>query len=392
MAEMRARQCLLVFDDAEDATLRSGGSSTTEPADLAEYLPKSRLCSAIFTTTNSDTAQALAQQNVIALQELTQGTALRMLQSLLVTLLSKTEQQEAEHMLKELLYLPLAVAQAAACMNASGMTVQEYRSQLDEHKELALKHSGNTSAGKLLGYGIRDPVASTLFLSMGQVSRGNVFAVDCLFLAACVDRKDIPLEILETASLQTRQDAIKVLNKYALITRRPAESALDVHRLVHHALRRQLQVQEGLQQWTQRTITQLLRVFPDDEHSNRSKWRRFIPHVQYALSQSLVDHDDKSRLQLAGKCAMALYSDGRYNEAEELFVQVMETRKRVLGDEHPDTLTSMHNLAHTLQSQARYDKALVLIERCFQLRRQLLGEQHPDTQSSLNALNSWRAN
>jgi hypothetical protein len=157
---------------------------------------------------------------------------------------------------------------------------------MHEHKELALKYSGKTSAGKLLGSGIRDPVATTLFLSMGQIGRDNAFAIDCLFLAACVDRKDISLELLEPASPQTRQVAIELLDKYALITRRPAESALDVHRLVHQALRKQLQAQEGLRQWTQRTIAQLLRVFPDDEHSNRSKWRRFLPHVQYALSQS----------------------------------------------------------------------------------------------------------
>jgi hypothetical protein len=44
---------------------------------------------------------------------------------------------------------------------------------------------------------------------------------------------------------------------------------------------------------------------------------------------------------------MTLYSDGRYKEAKELFVQVMETRKRALGDKHPDTLTSMGNLVST---------------------------------------------
>ena len=34
-----------------------------------------------------------------------------------------------------------------------------------------------------------------------------------------------------------------------------------------------------------------------------------------------------------------------WNEAEKLQVQVMETRKRVLGDEHLSTLTSIANLA-----------------------------------------------
>jgi hypothetical protein len=38
---------------------------------------------------------------------------------------------------------------------------------------------------------------------------------------------------------------------------------------------------------------------------------------------------------------------GRWKEAEELFVQVMETRTRALGSEHPDTLSNMNNLAFT---------------------------------------------
>jgi hypothetical protein len=72
-------------------------------------------------------------------------------------------------------------------------------------------------------------------------------------------------------------------------------------------------------------------------------------------------------------------------------VQVMETTKRVLSDKHPNTLSSMANLAFTLQSQARYKEALALMERCFQLCKQVLGKQHPDTQSSLNTLSAWRA-
>jgi hypothetical protein len=45
--------------------------------------------------------------------------------------------------------------------------------------------------------------------------------------------------------------------------------------------------------------------------------------------------------------AAAYSNQGRWKEAEELDVRVMETRKRVLGAEHPSTLTSMGNLAAT---------------------------------------------
>ena len=36
----------------------------------------------------------------------------------------------------------------------------------------------------------------------------------------------------------------------------------------------------------------------------------------------------------------------------------MQTRKRVLGEEHPDTLTSMINLAYILRSQGQHDQAV----------------------------------
>ena len=276
-------------------------------------------------------------------------------------------------------------------MKASGVTVQEYRSRLDDYKEHAIEHSSDSSKGRLQGSGVKDPVAAALFLSMDQISRDNAFAADCLFLAAFVDRKDISLDFLESTS-QAREDAIKLLDKYALVTRRPAESALDVHRLVHQALRKQLQVQGQLVQWTQRTITQLLRVFPDGDHSNRSKWRRLLPHAQYVLSHSLADNNDNERLRLASRCAMTLLSDGRYKEAEELFVEVMETRKRALTDEHPDTLTSMNNLASTYWRQGRWKEAEELFVQVMQSSKKGLTDEHPDTLISMNNLASTYSN
>ena len=65
----------------------------------------------------------------------------------------------------------------------------------------------------------------------------------------------------------------------------------------------------------------------------------------------------------------------------------METRKRVLGEEHPSTLTSMNSLAFTFKHQGRNKEVISLMEKCFNLRKQVLGPQHPYTTSSLKALN-----
>ncbi|KAF2476195.1 uncharacterized protein BDR25DRAFT_158960, partial [Lindgomyces ingoldianus] len=82
---------------------------------------------------------------------------------------------------------------------------------------------------------------------------------------------------------------------------------------------------------------------------------------------------------------------GRWRDAKEQEVQVMETR--VLGEEHPDTLTSMHEYLDALASMANLEcmfkcqsynsEAIALIEECLQLRKQVLGCQHPYTAFSL---------
>ncbi|PKS05676.1 hypothetical protein jhhlp_008196 [Lomentospora prolificans] len=80
---------------------------------------------------------------------------------------------------------------------------------------------------------------------------------------------------------------------------------------------------------------------------------------------------------------------GRWDEAEKLFVQVMETRKLKLGDDHPSTLTSMANLAFTWKAQGRLTDALSLMRSCASSQQRTLGLRHPHTLSSLAALDDW---
>ncbi|KAF8798370.1 hypothetical protein BYT27DRAFT_7203460 [Phlegmacium glaucopus] len=53
----------------------------------------------------------------------------------------------------------------------------------------------------------------------------------------------------------------------------------------------------------------------------------------------------------------AYHKQGSWNEAEQLFVQVMGMRKMLLGADHPDTLTSMENLTGVYHNQARQIEA-----------------------------------
>ncbi|KAB8238883.1 Tetratricopeptide repeat-domain-containing protein [Aspergillus alliaceus] len=70
---------------------------------------------------------------------------------------------------------------------------------------------------------------------------------------------------------------------------------------------------------------------------------------------------------------------------------ILETRKPVLGPGHPDTLTSMANLASTYRKQGRWKEVKELDVQALNTRKQVLGPEHPDTLTSMAnlALTYW---
>jgi hypothetical protein len=97
-----------------------------------------------------------------------------------------------------------------------------------------------------------------------------------------------------------------------------------------------------------------------------------------------AEHEDtRSSVNMVG----LIYSvEGRWQAAEEVFVQLVERTKRVLGAEHPDTMTSMGNLAYTWKLQGRRTDALGLIRECCILRNKILGHNHLYARNSYSAL------
>ena len=79
-------------------------------------------------------------------------------------------------------------------------------------------------------------------------------------------------------------------------------------------------------------------------------------------------------------------AQGRYADAEPQFRRALASSERVLGAEHPNTLTSLNNLAGLYGSQGRYGEAEPLYRRALAARERVLGAEHPDTLASLNNL------
>ena len=77
--------------------------------------------------------------------------------------------------------------------------------------------------------------------------------------------------------------------------------------------------------------------------------------------------------------AITFCQQGRWKEAEELELRVMEVMRRVLGDEHPNTLKSVGNLVDTYRHQGRWKEAEELALQVLEKQNNVLGDSHPDT-------------
>jgi serine/threonine protein kinase/tetratricopeptide (TPR) repeat protein len=97
------------------------------------------------------------------------------------------------------------------------------------------------------------------------------------------------------------------------------------------------------------------------------------------LRKRMLGAEHPSTLTSTNNLAATYWFQGKYAEAGALYTQTWEIRKRVLGAEHPDTLMSMFDLASAYQLQGKYAEAGALYTRTLEIRKRVLGAEHPDT-------------
>lgn len=70
---------------------------------------------------------------------------------------------------------------------------------------------------------------------------------------------------------------------------------------------------------------------------------------------------------------------------------MLEIHSHTLGPKHPNTLSSIANLAHTWKSQGRDEDAITLMMQAGKVQMEVLGVDHPDTIASVQTLETWLA-
>ena len=66
--------------------------------------------------------------------------------------------------------------------------------------------------------------------------------------------------------------------------------------------------------------------------------------------------------------------EGKYMDAELLYIDCLEKMKSALGCNHPDTLQTMNNLANNYSRQEKHDDAEKLFRDCYEKMSVILGK------------------
>jgi tetratricopeptide (TPR) repeat protein len=463
---------LLVLDNADDAAalslpanngqkIQASGGDGAPPRYFLSYLPQSKNGSVLVTSrTKSVALQLVEESDIIPIEPMDDTDAQALLQKKLG---EEVDNDGTAELAAALEFMPLALVQAAAYIRqrAPRCSVQQYLEQFhksDRKRTSLLDYDGGSLR--------RDDEAKNSILITWQISFNHILearrsAADLLSLMSFFDRQGIPEALVRNQSGPGNrhgcveavhadgengdsddseseasvddgfEEDILTLRNYSLIALTTDATEFDMHGLVQLAARKWLEGQGQLEMWKQRYIDNLCTGFPTGEHENWGQCQALFLHAKSALWQppnseeslrqwalllyraawyawqkgSLSDAEKlsmksmKVRKKLLGKehedtlssmamVGLATSLAGRWKEAEELEVQVMETFKRVLGPEHPGTLTSMANLAATYWNQGRWKEAEELFVQVMEMFKRVLGEEHPNTLSSMANLAS----
>jgi tetratricopeptide (TPR) repeat protein len=115
-------------------------------------------------------------------------------------------------------------------------------------------------------------------------------------------------------------------------------------------------------------------ALPQHEERTSQVWNQLLEERRRILGE-----EHPQTLKTWKNWAYSLQQLGRYTESEAEKRALLKVRRRVLGKEHPETLKTWNNWAQSLRSLGRYSEAEAQARTLLEVRRRVLGEEHPDT-------------
>ncbi|KAJ7884983.1 hypothetical protein B0H13DRAFT_2277916 [Mycena leptocephala] len=376
----KQEEWLLLFDNADDVQL-----------DISKFFPCCTFGNILITTRNQELCIHATAGSRVSDMELDDA------KDLLLQLayqgrsdkqekLSSDEQEKlAVAIVKELYCFPLAVSQAGGYIHARGK-LSKYLKLYQNHRDQLLQRAEICSS--LHHKGILEQMFEKAAMSQKELDDSELQKKVTQFLTELGKRAGI-------WDSGVFHEVIGELESYSLIERDGQDDSYHIHPLVQHWSGTTIGTSRHL---LQKCVLAMIGLsislsFQDEDYKYRHK---LLQHVTRSI-------DSLNREEIctfvAARIRQVYFEGGCWKDAEALDVVMMEKSKHVLGEEHPDTLTSMANLAATYWNQGRWKDAEALgwchiweqaLEGCrgagggvMEKRKHVLGDEHPDTLRSM---------
>jgi tetratricopeptide (TPR) repeat protein len=375
---------LLVIDNVDDISAVDG------------YLPDRAVGKhTLITTRNTNYYEIPAEGMEIGVLDPNDAERLLLIRS---TYSSKADQEkvqaEAAEIVNKLGYLALAIEQAAAYIRETSKDIFRF---LPSYQADRKKHHARIPRGN---WRYSEGVATTWHLSFQQVEQNNRGASELLRLISFLNPDGILVEFLEVGKeglpvglrdliddTDLLFEALSELERFSLI-RREDESGdirITIHRLVQYVIKDEMD-EDQYSAMTRSAINLCDRAFPERwEKEMRLLCRKYQEQVVVTLSE-IQNAKSLDLLRVLTRVATFLHDDGKYKQAAELRLQVIDLSTALNGPEHRDTLRAMGQLAETYRMHRRWDDALVLHEKVAEIAKKIYGEDHLDTWSAMGDL------
>ncbi|KAF5855452.1 hypothetical protein ETB97_009201 [Aspergillus alliaceus] len=145
------------------------------------------------------------------------------------------DKEETAQLLKELNYLPLAITQAAACINISDISISKYLTLLHGTKDNVIRLMSRQFHDSTRYKGSQNAVATAWLISFKQIQKTDEAAAQLLAFVSCIEPKAILQCFLpDFGSEEEREHAIGTLRGYAFLAKWD-DFLFDMHSLVGDA-------------------------------------------------------------------------------------------------------------------------------------------------------------
>jgi hypothetical protein len=400
---------LIIFDGADQLHKRDRNF-----VDLLRYIPG---CPSvhIIITSRSTTARKFSTFEGVNVGELDELQAVDLF--LKCAEISSTETKtdaEAKAIVKELGYLALAITIAGTYVSQTPRLSSHLPAYLEEYYRRRQELLAEQPDDLIHEYG--HSVMTVWETSYAAVYDQLPEACRLLILLAFINYEDIFLDLFglgshanstqeqaswasvisneSTFTINSFEKCFAILERYSLLQRQIDQSSYSMHRLVHAWDYDRLQQtnRSDIKHFCLAALQLLLDAVSNCKDLPQAKLR-LIPHIRQnfdVLRRLQTDTESESidladTLEYIGGFTSEI---GRWEEAAAIRQEVLEKRKRNLGDEHPDTLAAMNNLANTLGDQGKLDKAAAMRREVLEKRQRILGDEHPQTVLAMNNL-AW---